>query len=139
MTLIPSPRGARLSARQRLQRLTRSRWPCGPAQEGVKRNGTRSSTVGAGRLVGRCLWELGRRKYPPSAFIERFNGSAIFEKGTLVSDGCDSIGVGVVAAWNALNDPDLAEVATFTPAPSSLLQPAEAVPAEIKRHAGVRR
>ena len=73
---------------------------------------------------------------PLSAFIQRFNGSAIFETGTLLNGSCDESSVHLVAAWNAANDPDLSETVDWSPTPSDRLQPTSEVPDAVQRHAG---
>ena len=75
---------------------------------------------------------------PPSTFIERFNGTAIFETGTLLDDGsCGENDVDVVAAWNAANDPpDLSEAVNWTPTLVTGLQAAGDVRKAVQRYAG---
>ena len=73
---------------------------------------------------------------PPSTFIQRSNGSAIFETGTLLNGSCDKDSVNLVGAWNAVNDPDLSETVGWTPPPSDQLQPTREVPHAVQRHAG---
>ena len=74
---------------------------------------------------------------PASAFIQRFNGTIIFETGTLLNGKCEDSGVDVVGAWNAVNDPDLSNLATWTPlTPASQIQPTAEVPGAVRGHGG---
>jgi pectate lyase len=74
----------------------------------------------------------------PSRFIQRFNGTAIFETGTLLDDGsCHENEVDLVAAWNAANDPpDLSEAVNWAPTLSTGLQPADTVAKAVQKRAG---
>ena len=53
----------------------------------------------------------------PAQFIARFNGTAIFEEGTLLNAPSNSgrHEIDVVAAYNEVNDPDLSENVGWTP------------------------
>jgi pectate lyase len=72
----------------------------------------------------------------PDRFISRLNGTALFEAGTLVNGVRRRHQVDVVAAWNALNDPDLTEEVGWLPTLRADLDPARVVPEQVRRRAG---
>jgi pectate lyase len=72
----------------------------------------------------------------PDQFISRLNGTAIFEQGTQVNDTLTNELVDVVAAWNAVSDPDLVEVVGWTPALFTEIQPTKKVPSSVQSDAG---
>jgi pectate lyase len=71
----------------------------------------------------------------PDKIIYRWGGTAIHEEGTLVNGRP----VGVLAAYNAVNDPDLGGDAGWTPALHGRVDPARAVAALVKARAGAGR
>jgi pectate lyase len=72
----------------------------------------------------------------PDQFIERFNGTAIFESGTHVNGTPERNLTDLVAAWNAVNDPDLVEDVGFVPTLFSEVQATRHVPSTVQREAG---
>ena len=72
----------------------------------------------------------------PDRFISRLNGTAIFEEGTHVNGTPETNLVDVVAAWNAVNDPDLVETVGWTPTLFLELEPTKKVPSSVQSHAG---
>jgi pectate lyase len=78
------------------------------------------------------------RSVTPDRFITRFSGTAISEKGTLVNGKSARHQVSVVAAWNALNDPDLSSDVAWQPTLRLELDPTWAVHAKVLRQAGPR-
>jgi pectate lyase len=66
-------------------------------------------------------------------FIERFNGTAIDESGTLLNGLLKGNRVDVVAAYNAVNDPDLSTSAGWTPTLFDEIQATQSVPALVLR------
>jgi pectate lyase len=72
----------------------------------------------------------------PDRFISRLNGTAIFEEGTHVNGTPANNLVDVVAAWNAVNDPDLVETVGWTPTLFLELQPTKRVPSSVQNDAG---
>jgi pectate lyase len=72
----------------------------------------------------------------PDLFIDRFNGTAVFETGTFVNGNRRRHAVDLVAAWNALNDPDLVEEVGWTPALRTRLTPTHRVRSKVRREAG---
>jgi pectate lyase len=72
----------------------------------------------------------------PDQFISRLNGTAIFEEGTHHNGtGANNL-VDVVAAWNAVNDPDLVETVGWTPTLFLEIQPTKKVPSSVQNDAG---
>lgn len=69
-------------------------------------------------------------------FLSRLNGTAIFEEGTQVYGTPDTGPVDVVAAWNAVNDPDLVETVGWTPALFLELEPTKKVLSSVQSDAG---
>jgi pectate lyase len=59
----------------------------------------------------------------PDRFIARFNGTAIHETGTYVNGIRSKHIVDVVAAYNAVNDPDLGTDVGWTPTLFTEVQP----------------
>jgi pectate lyase len=72
----------------------------------------------------------------PDQFIERFNGTVIFDAGTHVNGAPEKNLVDVVAAWNAVNDPDLTEDVGWTPTLFLEIEPTGKVPSSVQSHAG---
>jgi len=72
----------------------------------------------------------------PDRFISRLNGTAIFAEGTQVNGTPETNLVDVVAAWNAVNDPDLVATVGWTPALFLELEPTKKVPASVQSDAG---
>jgi pectate lyase len=72
----------------------------------------------------------------PDLFIERFNGTAIHASGTLVNGSSDGHLVDVVAAWNAVNDPDLLTDVGWSPTLFSEIQPTHEVRPAVQGGAG---
>jgi pectate lyase len=72
----------------------------------------------------------------PDRFISRLNGAAIFEEGTHVNGTPETNLVDVVAAWNAVNDPDLVETVGWTPTLFLELEPTKKVPSSVQNDAG---
>ena len=72
----------------------------------------------------------------PSEFIARFNGTAIFATGTLVNSKDKASGVDVVAAYNAVNTPDLTPTVGWTPTLFVEVHPTQAVEGLVSGFAG---
>jgi pectate lyase len=72
----------------------------------------------------------------PDQFIARFNGTAIFAAGTHVNGTPAKNLVDVVAAWNAVNDPDLTTDVGWTPSLFDVIQPTKDVPRDVQNDAG---
>ena len=72
----------------------------------------------------------------PDQLIARFNGTAIFESGTHVNGTPDKNLVDLVAAWNAVNDPDLTPSVGWTPTFFTTIQPTKDVPSAVQNDAG---
>jgi len=72
----------------------------------------------------------------PDQFIERLNGSSIFAAGTHVNGTPAKNLVDVVAAWNAVNDPDLGTDVGWTPSLFSVIEPTRKVPSAVQDDAG---
>ena len=72
----------------------------------------------------------------PDQFIERFNGTAIHASGTLVNGHSAHDQVDVLAAYNAVNDPDLSGDVGWTPTLHTFIHPTQAVPALVGHKAG---
>ena len=68
----------------------------------------------------------------PEQIIENFRGTRITENGNLVNGRR----VDILAAYNAANDPDLAEVPAFSPLLRRTVHPAVAVPVIVAVHSG---
>jgi pectate lyase len=64
----------------------------------------------------------------PDVFIERFNGTAIDESGTLLNGVLNRNRVDLVAAYNAANDPDLLSDVGWTPTLFKEIHPTWSVP-----------
>jgi pectate lyase len=67
---------------------------------------------------------LADRTFTPDQIIERFGGAAISASGTLLIGARVRNPVDVVAAWNAVNEPDLGFDAGWTPTLNHQLMPA---------------
>jgi pectate lyase len=74
----------------------------------------------------------------PDRFIARFNGMAIHESGTLLNSPSQSgkSEIDVVAAYNAVNDPDLSENVGWTPTLFVDLTETQDVPSDVESGAG---
>jgi pectate lyase len=72
----------------------------------------------------------------PDRLISRLNGTAIFEDGTQFNDSQDNTQIDVVAAWNAVNDPDLVEAVGWTPTLFLEIEPAKKVVGSVQHDAG---
>jgi pectate lyase len=72
----------------------------------------------------------------PDMFIERFNGTAIQARGTLVNGFFPRDRVDVVAAWNEVNDPDLLTTVAWTPELFKRIDPTWTVPITVSLLAG---
>jgi pectate lyase len=72
----------------------------------------------------------------PDQFIERFNGTALVAAGTHVNGTPVKNLVDVVAAWNAVNDPDLGTDVGWVPTLFDVIQPTGDVPSGIQNDAG---
>jgi pectate lyase len=68
--------------------------------------------------------------------IERFGGTALHERGNLFDGPADHFLLDLVAAWNAVNDPDLADVETWTPTLFLPMDEARHVKPLVLGHAG---
>jgi pectate lyase len=76
------------------------------------------------------------RDITPDRFISRLNGMAIFERGTLVNGWFRRHLVDVVDAYNAVNDPDLADAVGWTPTLFLEIDPTFIVPIVVLTGAG---
>jgi pectate lyase len=76
------------------------------------------------------------RNVTPDQFISRLNGTAIFAAGTHVNGTPPKNLVDVVAAWNAVNDPDLSTDVGWTPSLFDVIQPTKDVPRDVQNDAG---
>jgi pectate lyase len=72
----------------------------------------------------------------PDLFIDRFNGTALFEVASLVNGTRRRHEFDLVAAWNAVNDPDLIEEVGWIPALRTRLTPTHRVRTKVRRGAG---
>lgn len=73
----------------------------------------------------------------PDRFIERLNGTAIHESGTLVwSTAEDFQLVDVLAAYNAVNDPDLLSDVGWVPTLFDVIQPSDKVEGPVQSKSG---
>jgi pectate lyase len=79
---------------------------------------------------------LANRTTTPDQILSRFNGTAITAKNTLIVGPRVRNPVDVVAAWNAVNDPDLAPDAGWVPTLSHELMPAWTTPLLVPLLAG---
>lgn len=68
--------------------------------------------------------------------IERFNGTALHERGNLFDGPADRFLVDLRAAYNAANDPDLADDTSWTPTLFLEMDPARRVLPAVLSHAG---
>jgi pectate lyase len=71
----------------------------------------------------------------PDRFISRFEGTTLFETGTMVDAG-EPHAVDVVAAWNENNDPDLIRDVGWAPALWSTIDGTTGVSAIVSRESG---
>jgi pectate lyase len=72
----------------------------------------------------------------PDQFIAVFNGTAVHETGTLLNSPTPRHAVDVVAAYNAVNDPDLSEDVGWTPTLFTSIDETRDVPARVQAKAG---
>ncbi|HVF18064.1 MAG TPA: hypothetical protein VNA21_14185 [Steroidobacteraceae bacterium] len=79
---------------------------------------------------------LANRTTTPDQIVSRFNGTAITAKNTLIVGPRVRNPVDVVAAWNAVNDPDLAADAGWVPTLNHELMPAWTTPLLVPLLAG---
>src|SRR6185503_19423168 len=73
---------------------------------------------------------------PVDTFIERLNGTQIFETGTQLNGTPVKNTVDVVAAWNAVNDPDLTETVGWAPTLFLEVEATKDVPSSVQNDAG---
>ncbi|MEO8181629.1 MAG: pectate lyase [Deltaproteobacteria bacterium] len=71
----------------------------------------------------------------PDRFIRRFDGTSLFETGTMVDVG-EPHAVDLVEAWNENNDPDLTRDVGWWPARWSLIEGTSRVSATVSRESG---
>ena len=76
------------------------------------------------------------RDVTPDRFISRLNGTAIFERGTLVNGWFRRHLVDIVDAYNAVNDPDLVDTVSWTPTLFLEIDPTFIVPIVVWTGAG---
>jgi pectate lyase len=76
------------------------------------------------------------RSITPDRFITRLNGTAIHEEGTFVNGVRPSNRVDVLAAYNAVNDPDLSGDVGWTPTLHTQILPTQVVPVLVALGAG---
>jgi pectate lyase len=72
----------------------------------------------------------------PADFISRLNGAAIYAVGNQVNGTPPKHIVDIVAAYNAVNDPDLATSVGWVPTFVEGLTPAKSVPSDVQSSAG---
>ena len=72
----------------------------------------------------------------PDQLIERLNGTAIFAAGTKLNGTPDKNFIDLVAAWNAVNDPDLVPTVSWAPTLFTTIQPTKDVPSAVQNDAG---
>jgi pectate lyase len=72
----------------------------------------------------------------PHEFIARFNGTAIHATGTFVNGKTKMDEVDVVAAYNAVNTPDLSPAVGWVPTLYTEIHPTQAVPGLVGGYAG---
>src|SRR5688572_3169017 len=72
----------------------------------------------------------------PSRFIQRLNGTALFETGTLLDGKPDKNAISVFDAYNAANDPDLVFGVGWIPSLFIDLMPTSDVFPVVQAHAG---
>lgn len=72
----------------------------------------------------------------PDQFISVFKGTAIHATGTLLDGKPDQNSIDVVAAYNAVHDPDLSTDVGWTPTFVLDLQPTSDIPSVVQGHAG---
>jgi len=71
----------------------------------------------------------------PDRFIRRFNGTSLFEVGTLI-DVPNLHGVDVVATWNESNDPDMTRDVGWSPVLRGALEVTTQIPRIVPRESG---
>jgi pectate lyase len=72
----------------------------------------------------------------PDMFIERFNGTRIYESGSLLNGVSANSAIDIVAAYNAANEVDLLESVEWTPPLHGPILPTSKVPTVVMREAG---
>jgi pectate lyase len=72
----------------------------------------------------------------PDRIISRLNGASIFESGTYLNGTAPSHLVDLVAAYNAVHDPDLIPTVGWAPTFFTTIQPTCAVPSAVQNNAG---
>jgi pectate lyase len=72
----------------------------------------------------------------PDQFISRLNGTAIHISGTLVNAASDNNLVDVLAAYNAVNNPDLSSDVGWTPTLYAEIEPTFKVPSTVESRSG---
>ena len=72
----------------------------------------------------------------PDQFLARFNGTALYEAGSLLDGVSDNSAVDVVAEYNAVNDPDLVDAASWTPTLFLPIEDTSTVPVSVQTGAG---
>jgi pectate lyase len=68
--------------------------------------------------------------------IERLNGTSIFESGTYLNGTAPSHLIDLVAAYNAVNDPDLVPTVGWAPTFFTAIEPTSDVPSAVQNDAG---
>jgi len=72
----------------------------------------------------------------PDQFLERFNGTALYEFGSLLNGVTGNSAVDVVAEYNAVNDPDLVDAVSWTPTLFLPVEDTSSVPVSVQTGAG---
>ena len=72
----------------------------------------------------------------PDEIVERFSGTALHEAGTFLNGSSHGSLVDLVAAYNAVNDPDLGTDVGWTPTLVRRVDPTPAVRSLVRTHAG---
>jgi len=72
----------------------------------------------------------------PDQLIQRFNGTSIFEAGTQVNGTAPKHLIDLIAAYNAVNDPDLIPTVGWVPSLFTTIQPTKDVPSAVQNDAG---
>jgi pectate lyase len=72
----------------------------------------------------------------PDQLIDRFNGTAMFAAGTHLNGTPDKNLIDLVAAWNAVNDPDLVPTVGWAPTFFTTIAPPRDVPSSVQNDAG---
>jgi pectate lyase len=72
----------------------------------------------------------------PDQFIARFNGTALRVSGTLLNGVSDNSALDPIAAYNAVNDPDLLDTVSWTPTLFLPIEDTRDVPVSVQSGAG---